>query len=213
MFHCWLGEIPVYLNGRFETARGLIDGEEYVTFPDPFGQAPVYYFGHPETVTLPRYIKGVKNVWCKGTFIPPEFKNALLHLQDLGFLQTIPLQVQDATVTPLDIAAAYIPTLIKRVSSASRHVPQGGAVMVAVSGKDGSQPKTYWFSGTSRMREGTATPAAVGAEMIAQGDINSPGVQAPEACVPPEQFINHLLTPGLIGDAFITVTQKVTGPL
>ena len=85
--------------------------------------------------------------------------------------------------------------------------------MVAVSGEDDSQPKTYWFSGTSRMREGTATPAAVGAEMIAQGDIKSPGVQAPEACVPPEQFINHLLAPGVIGDAYITVTQKVTGPL
>ncbi len=213
MLHCWLGNIPIYHKGRYSTARGLIDGEEYVTFPEPFGQRPVYYFGHPETVTLPRYIKGLQHVCCKGTFIPPEFRESLLHLQELGLLETIPLHLRDSTLTPLDFTAAYIPTLINRVSKQIKNVPRGGAVMVRVSGMDDAQPKTYWFSGTSRMREGTATPAAVGALMIAQGDIHSPGVQAPEGCVPPEEFINFLLKPGLIGDTWITVTQKIMGPL
>ena len=90
MMHCWLGPVPIYKNGALQMARGLIDGEEWVTFPEPFGQASVYYFGHPETVTLPRYIKDVKNVCCKGTFFPEKFRRILLQLEELGLLSESP---------------------------------------------------------------------------------------------------------------------------
>ncbi len=212
MLHCWLGEVPIYKDGAFQKAKALIDGEEYVTFPEPFGQAPVYYFGHPETVTIPRYVKGVENVCCKGTFFPPEFRQALLQVQSLGLLSEEPVNVKEYEITPLDFLAAYIGSLGERMSASSK-IPVGGAVMVEVSGEKDSQPKTYRFAGTSRMREGTAIPAALGAQMIAQGGIKSPGVQAPEACVPPEQFLNNLIGEKAFGDVWITFTEKMMGQI
>jgi len=108
MLHCWLGEIPVYINGERKKARGLVDGEEWVNFPPPFGTAPVYYFGHPETITLPRYIEGVKNAYCKGTFFPSSFRDMLLNLQALGLLSSEKIKVRGNEISPLDFLASYI---------------------------------------------------------------------------------------------------------
>jgi len=213
MLHCWLGPVPVYRHGAFQTARGLVDGEEYVTFPEPFGQAPVYYFGHPETVTIPRYLKDVDNVCCKGTFFPAQFRQALLQAEGLGLLSPTPIDVKGKEVAPLDFTAAYVSSLGKSMVSRGDSIPSGGAVMVTVAGEKNGQPKIYRFAGTSHMREGTATPAALGATMVATGDIVSPGVHAPEGCVPPRKFINALLEEKLFGDVWLTVTEKISGPL
>lgn len=213
MLHCWLGDVPVFKNGAFQKVRGLIDGEEYATFPEPFGQTPVYYFGHPETVTIPRYIEGVNNVCCKGTFFPTEFRSALLQVQALGLLSDHEITVNGHKITPLDFVASYISSFGKMMNRTSPNSPAGGAVMIFVAGEREGIPKTYRFAGTSHMREGTATPAALGAQMIAGGLIKSPGVQAPEACVPPRKFINSLLEEKLFGDIWLTTTEKISGPI
>jgi len=88
-------------------------------------------------------------------------------------------------------------------------VPEGGAVMVKVEGEKNGMPMEYIFSGTARMREATATPAAVGAEMIAEGKIKRAGVNAPEGCVPPQEFINRLLDYGTFGGVWRTIREKV----
>ena len=211
MMHCWLGKIPIYQNGEFKMVNGLTDGEEYVTFPEPFGQAPVYYFGHPESVTLPRYIDGVENVACKGSFFPPEFRQALIQIQALGLTSEESIDVKGNKIKPVDFLAGYLNSLGEKISATTSNIPTGGSVMVKVSGEKDGDPKTFQFAGTSRMREGTATPASIGAEMIAQGEIKSPGVQAPEACVPPEVFIGKLIQEESFGDTWITVKQKITG--
>ena len=209
MIHCWLGEIPIFNNGRFQKARGLIDGEEYTKFPEPFGQSAVYYFGHPETVTLPRYINGVKNVCCKGSFFPFEFRDALLQLQSLGLLSEETINVMGQQIKPLDFTAKYIESLRKRVILKSKNIPSGGSVMVEVSGEKDSEPKTIKYAGTSHMREGTATPAVIGAKMIAEGEIKKHGVYAPEGCVSPEKFIINFLGDKGLGEVWVTVTQKM----
>ncbi|MCD6573111.1 MAG: hypothetical protein J7K95_03340 [Thermoplasmata archaeon] len=62
--------------------------------------------------------------------------------------------------------------------------------MVEVKGTKNGKAHIYKFSGTSRMREATATPAALAAIMMARGEINSPGVKAAKACVPAREFLN-----------------------
>ncbi len=213
MLHCWLGEVPVYRGGQRRTARGLVDGERYVTFPQPFGQAPVYYFGHPETVTIPRYIKGVQNASCMGTFFPPDFREALLQAQSLGLLSGTPIEVQGHDIAPRDFMASYVSSLGGAMLRQHTDIPSGGAVMVEVAGTTNGEPQRYRFAGTSHMREGTATPAALGATMLAAGDISSPGVQSPEACVPPQRFLNRMMQQQVFGDIWMTTTEKITGQL
>ncbi len=211
MFHSWLGKVPVYKDGEYEMAQGLVDGKKYVNFPEPFGQTPVYYFGHPETITLPRYIEGVNNVACRGVFFPNEFRDALLQVKSLGFLSEEPIKIEDREITPLDFSANHLESLIEIVTSKSEDVPTGGSIMIEVSGKENSTPKTYRYEGTALMKQGTATPVSIGAEMMAEGEIDSPGVKGPEACVEPEEFMGRLMGKEGFGDVWLTVREKITG--
>lgn len=213
MLHCWIGEIPIYVNGNFQKARGLIDGKEYVNFPKPFGQIPVYYFGHPETVTLPRYIKGVKNVCCKGSFLPSEFRDALINLESLGLISENKINVRDNSIKIIDFTAAYIDVLRQKISDKYNNIPSGGSVMVEIKGFDDSEQKIMKYSGTAHMQQGTGTPAAIGAKMIADGDISLNGVYAPEGCIPAENFIKNFIGAEGFGDTWISFTQKMSGEL
>ena len=206
MLHCWLGEIPVYTGGEYRRAKGLVEGKEWVKFPQPFGEASVYYFGHPETVTLPRYIRGVRNVSCKGTFFPQEFREILLQLQSTGLLSPEPINVKGMNISPLDFLASYITSTVKKMSNLP-YIPEGGAVMVRVNGEKDGEEMEYIFSGISRMREATATPVAVGAEMMAKGEIKMHGVNAPEACVPPRDFLNRLIKENIFSRVWMTKTE------
>lgn len=210
MFHSWLGKVPVYKDGGYKRVQGLVDGKEYVNFPEPFGQTPVYYFGHPETITLPRYIGGVENVACRGIFFPKEFRDALLQVKSLGFLSEEPIKIEGRKITPLDFSAHYLDSLGERIKKESGDVPTGGAIMVEVSGEENGKPKTYRYEGTALMKEGTATPVSIGAQMLAKGGVDSPGVKGPEACIEPEEFIKRIQGEEGLGDIWLTVREKIT---
>lgn len=56
LVHSMANDIPVYKDGKFTTMPAW-DSGEYVDFGQPMGRFPVFYVGHSEPVTLPRYIK------------------------------------------------------------------------------------------------------------------------------------------------------------
>ncbi len=213
MLHCWIGEVPIYINGHFKKVRGLIDGKEYVNFPKPFGQIPVYYFGHPETVTIPRYIKGVKNVCCKGSFLPAEFRDALINLESLGLVSEVKINIRDKRVKIIDFTASYIDILREKISKKYKNIPSGGSVMVEISGLDDSEQKSMIYSGTAHMQQGTGIPAAIGAKMMTEGDIKLKGTYAPEGCIPPEKFIMNFFGEEGFGDVWISFNQKMSGDM
>lgn len=214
MMHCFLGKIPIYKNGRFEKAQGLVDGEEYVTLPPPIGQVPVWYFGHPETVTIPRYFKGVQNVCCKGSYLPQYFRDELVKMEALGLVSDKPILLPGGqSMKPLDFAAGYIKVIRQRALDSVKSVPTGGSVLVRVSGDVNGSPIVFELSGSSDMRSGTGTPVAVGAKMLAEGAIKKPGVYAPEGCIPPQQFIMNFMSIEGFGEVWLTTTQKMTAAL
>jgi saccharopine dehydrogenase (NAD+, L-lysine-forming) len=67
--HMTLGQVPQYIDGKLVQVEG---GTEVVSeqFLDPLGECRVRYVGHPQPLTLPKYIKGVKNIIIKGALIP-----------------------------------------------------------------------------------------------------------------------------------------------
>jgi len=67
--HMVTGKIPQYLNGKLEYVDGGA-GEETAQFLEPLGACVVRYVGHPQPITIPRYIEGVKKVVIKGALIP-----------------------------------------------------------------------------------------------------------------------------------------------
>jgi saccharopine dehydrogenase (NAD+, L-lysine-forming) len=193
VFHSWLGPVPTHEDGERGRANALQDGEEVVTFPDPFGQVTTYHFGHPETVTLPRVLDA-GTVTTKGNLLPGLVRETLLDFQSLGLLDEEPLDVQGTEIRPLDFAAAHLERLGDMLAAAGGDdVPAGGAIVVEVRGTADGRERTHRYEGTARMREATGAAASVGAQLVADGQIDAPGVNPPAACVPPEPFVERLL--------------------
>ncbi|MEM3086009.1 MAG: hypothetical protein QXO51_04335 [Halobacteria archaeon] len=68
--HMFTGEVAAHLGGKPVRVRAGT-GREIVEFPPPVGPVPVYYAGHAEPVTLPRFIPGLQTVTLKGGITPP----------------------------------------------------------------------------------------------------------------------------------------------
>lgn len=73
--HSMLSPIPVFLDGEYkevklfeENGRALEEDAEF----SGLGKYPVYVYPHPETITLPKYIKGVKRATNLGLVLPPQ---------------------------------------------------------------------------------------------------------------------------------------------
>jgi saccharopine dehydrogenase-like NADP-dependent oxidoreductase len=70
-------------------------------------------------------------------------------------------------------------------------VPFSGARVDVVGQKDG-QPRTVTYHTVDKMKRLTGIPPAVGAWMLARGQVKAKGVFAPEGCLEPEPFFAEL---------------------
>jgi saccharopine dehydrogenase-like NADP-dependent oxidoreductase len=188
--------IPVFLNGKFstvnmfdETGKAL---EEEAEFKD-VGTYNVYGYPHPETITLPKYLKGVKRVTNLGLVLPPAYAELIKGMVRLGITDEKAIDVQGHKVVPLEFAVAYILSQRDRLMKEAKIDQPMGCLKIVVKGtKDGGK-NTYIFSMSSRgqgMGEGTGIPAAIGAIIMGTGKITEKGVLPPEACVDPMDLLN-----------------------
>ena len=91
--HMTLGKVPQYINGELVHVEG---GTEVVAeeFLEPLGICHVRYVGHPQPLTIPKYIKGVKNVIIKGALIPLWVDELIKQQKDTGFLGQKPIEMK-----------------------------------------------------------------------------------------------------------------------
>jgi saccharopine dehydrogenase (NAD+, L-lysine-forming) len=187
--------IPMFLNGKFTTVNLFEDSgkalEEEAEFKD-VGTYSVYGYPHPETITLPKYLKGVKRVTNLGLVLPPAYAELIKGMVRLGITDEKPVEVQGHKVIPLEFAVAFILSQRERLLKEAKINQPMGCLKIVVKGyKDGGK-NTYIFSMSSRgqgMGEGTGIPAAIGAMLMATGKINGKGVLPPEACVNPMDLL------------------------
>lgn len=193
VFHAMCGSVPTYKGGKTEEVRAFVDGEEELEFPG-LGSFKVYHIGHPEPLTLPRYIPGLKTVSCKLTLNPPQVCEMILGLEELGFTSEEPLAVKGIELSPLDFSVAYLAHLAG--GPLLQGIPYEGAVRVEVLGRKEGRAARVIYTAKARMNEGTGVPVAVGAQMIASGAVREPGVFAPEGCVDAELFLKEMTKRG-----------------
>jgi saccharopine dehydrogenase-like NADP-dependent oxidoreductase len=188
--------IPVFLNGKFSTVNMFDESgkalEEEAEFKD-VGTYNVYGYPHPETITLPKYLKGVKRVTNLGLVLPPAYAELIKGMVRLGITDEKAMDVQGHKVVPLEFAVAYILSQRERLMKEAKIDQPMGCLKIVVKGtKDGGK-NTYIFSMSSRgqgMGEGTGIPAAIGAMIMGTGKITEKGVLPPEACVDPMDLLN-----------------------
>jgi saccharopine dehydrogenase (NAD+, L-lysine-forming) len=193
--HSMKMDIPVFLKGKFGSVRLFEDSgralEEEAEFQN-VGTYTVYAYPHPETITLPKYLRGVKRVTNLGLVLPPAYAELIKGMVRLGITDEEPVEVHRQKVIPLEFAVAFILAQRKRLMKQAGITEPMGCLKIVVKGyKDGGKD-TYIFSMSSRgqgMGEGTGIPAAIGAIIMATGKIKEKGVLPPEACVNPMDLL------------------------
>ncbi|RIV17873.1 saccharopine dehydrogenase [Fibrisoma montanum] len=180
--HQFTGQIDVHQNGKRQTARPL----EPVSLHYPgAGERTFYTLGHPEAVTLPLLLPGLRE--CKN----------LMHMQEATYLGIAQLaaavnqgqltvaeaadqiaQEQQTNPTPEDI----IPGDVAEVPS----------LFAWGEGWIGGQRKQLAISLTAfapGMGGMTGIPLAVGLSLLAEGQLTKRGVLTPEAAFDPDAFL------------------------
>jgi len=194
--HSMIIRIPVFLDGKFKTVNLFEESgmalEEEADFPE-IGKYRVYAYPHPETITLPKYIKGVKRVTNLGLVLPPAYAELIKGIVRLGMTGEEPVEVKGQKVAPLDFAVGFALSQRKRLMKEAGITEPMGSLKIVVKGKEKGESSTYVFSMSSRgrgMPEGTGVPAALGAMLMGLGKIREKGVFPPEAAVDPiDMFI------------------------
>ncbi len=199
--HMTIGKIPQYLDGKLEYVEGG-SGEEVAQFLEPLGTCLVRYVGHPQPLTIPRYIKGVKRVVIKGALIPRWVDELIKEQKETGFLSKEPIEIKGTKVVPYDLTLKLWDAIPKNRDNG----PLASGLKVIVKGERKGKQVTYTADIVGRMAPGTGLPASIAALMLGAGDVTVKGVVAPEGCIDPGKFLAALLQRG----AKIHQTETIT---
>jgi len=189
--HMVTGKIPQYIDGKLQYVEGGT-GEETAQFLEPLGTCVVRYVGHPQPITIPRYIQGVKKVVIKGALIPLWVDQLIKEQKETGFLSTEPVNVRGNKVVPYDLTLK----LWDAIPKGRDNGPAASGLKVTVKGERDGKRVTYTADIVGRMAPGTGLPASIAALMMDAGDVTVKGVVAPEGCINPEKFLAALLQRG-----------------
>lgn len=189
--HIFDGKIITFADGRSQQVRAGSE-PEFIQFPEPLGAVKVCHVGHPEPVTLPHYIPGVRTVSLKGGIVEP----ALHAMAGLTGRSRI-----GSSHGRRRLLAGMMKPMIPLMSRLGNRKPQLSGLVVDVEGvaKGTNSPLTLRSSAVASMAALTAVPAAVGALWIADGRIDGKGVFPPEAegGPDPEAFLRALAERGI----------------
>lgn len=195
VFHAINRPVPMFLDRRWVRVDPLSEELLEVEVPEPFGRVKAYYCGHPEPVTLPRFLPEVREVTVRGAIMPPAVDELFAFLVRMGFAET---------EERIDQAPGFLLQLTPALAAVGMlNAPPTSAAVVEVRGSKGGSPRTFRYACVDRMHRLTGIPCAIAVRMLAQGRVQGAGVLAPEAALPAEEFLSELERAG------IKVTEEV----
>lgn len=180
--HAMTNDVPLFIDGEFVSVRMLEpSGKAFVEETEfrGVGRFPVYPYPHPETITLPRHLPGLRRATNLGVVYPLTYFERTMELVREG-------------LTPDEIVERLLVERPGFLADAGLDGP-GGCLKVVVGGTSAGERHTYVFSLTSQgagAGEGTGIPAGLAAISVLRGAVTEPGVHPPEAVLDP----NALLT-------------------
>jgi len=190
-------EPKVFRDGKVVTVPPL-SGSELIHFAPPVGAVEAVYTLHSEVAMLPHSFPELKEASFKIAF-PPEFNQSLRLLIGLGFASRDPLV---RSVAPREMLLALaakqqIPESEPRDCDILRVEVKGIAKRRPINGTAQAIifPHNTWRIGAGALD--TGVPLSIVAQMLARGEIRSPGVRCPETAVPPEPFFQQLERRGI----------------
>ena len=189
------GDVPSYQQGCWVDVPAGSD-KEAIDFPEPVGRVEVFHSGHPEPITVPRYIS-VKDVSCKGGIVPVWVGQEFIRLLSYGLGDAEPVEVKGTRVVPREFTVSLLESLLHRRGKDMIGGEQLTKVSrVIVKGKKEGRATSYTYDRIGNDWE-AGTALSIGAQMLAGTAIIEKGVFAPEGCIEPQEFFQELKKRGL----------------
>ena len=191
----------LYEDGKFITGKALDPTNiEYFTFPSPIGERKVYAVFHEEVWTIPRYLhsKGLKR--CNFKYgLPDDFIDFLRAISMIGLDSPDPITVKGQQIAPRDVVTALLPEPADLAGKLTGSVCVGTIVKGTRNGNrvekfmynHVNHEEAYELLGEQGTSYQTGIPAALMADLIAEGLTEATGVLPPEA-LDPKPFVERL---------------------
>lgn len=193
--HAMTNDIPLFIDGEFVQVRQLDEsGAAHIRQTDfrHVGTYPVFPYPHPETITLPKFIPGLRRATNLGVIFPLSYFSLTQDMVRVGACTETPIRVGNTDVIPLDFSVAHILSRRAELLAEAGIKGPAGCLKVVVEGRKDGKASTFVFqlsSTTAGAGEGTGIPAAVGVILMARGSITRKGVFPPEGGVPPLEVL------------------------
>ncbi len=179
-----------------------LSGGAPVDFGGQIGTQTAYLVPHPETATLPRSYPGVRRVTVRGCFAS-QVMRLMTTLFETGMIHGGRVPLAEGQLPAIEVLHAL---LLNSPSSRENEV-WGYGLVVAVTGSRGGKsvrmvsrsrhpPQDDW-GGPAAYYKNVGIPLAIGAEMIAAGEILARGVLAPERAFASDPFLQALARRGI----------------
>ena len=105
LFHSINGEKPTFADGEVKYIKGFQE-EDHLTadFGENIGKVNVFHLGHPEPISIPKNIPGVKKVANRGGFTPEMLSLFFRIMGEYGFVKEEPIEVRGIEVQAPEFA-------------------------------------------------------------------------------------------------------------
>jgi len=182
LFHIFTGKVTSYQNSRYVAVKAGSE-KEAVDFPSPLGMVNTFHLGHPEPITLPRYLRGISEVSLKGGLAENYITSLARLFSAIGFTGFRPTR---------QLLSRIIKFLLPIFPVDKNRSISG--IKVDLYGSKSGSPITLSYAAVGPMRRLTAIPLSIGATMMAENKISRFGVFGPEAdhAVNSKQFLEEL---------------------
>ena len=185
-----------------------------IDLPEPFGPSEEYIIPHPETITLPKSLKGkgVRLIEVRGTW--PQKNMALLRaLYEWGLLRNDTVKVKDIHGNPVEVGTLDAIAAHWLSSPEGRQTDlYGYCLHVEVTGTKGKRKVRHILTSSHPTSDGSipewaglraytrsvGIPMSVGTQLIMAGRSKGTGVVAPELVFDPEEFFAELAKRGIL---------------
>lgn len=182
--HCF-SEPHQYLDGKLVEVPPF-SGRQLVEFPPPVGKADVVYFDHPEVLTIPMYLKGVKNVTVRGGIFPGDIHDLIESWVKTGASLMDTYDVDGTKVAAVD----FLTEVAMKVMQSKKDIPIVAAQRIEVIGQVDGRPVTHIHTSVGTMAGGTVLPLFIATMMLGEGKIKEHGVLPPDA-IDPDLFFDE----------------------
>ena len=177
-------------------------GSREVDCGGEIGRHTAYLVPHPKTTTLPRSYPSLRRVAVRGCFAP-QVMRILSALLEAGVLSARTVRVGGAEAASLDAVHA----LLMAAPPSRQNETWGYGLHVAVLGRHNGRQATYTartrhppmaeWGGPAAYFKNVGIPLAIGAAMIARGEMLGRGVLPPERALPQAPFFRALAERGI----------------